>query len=233
MTRSRVRRLLRRWTLPAILLAAMLVGLARPWDGGAVALANGVPTIVELSYLDGLSTWGPEDATGELEISFAEGYARLRTSGLPARLGRAYQGWIVNSESYDAISIGRFNADADDEVAFEGALPAITEFGFDLFIITVEPEPDDAPQPTGDRSIGGRFSLIGPDPNDRTSAADVTSAADGTSGAGATQQSPQQPGELPATGDFTLLTDVARVSLLLAAMALSLFVGLRLGQKRT
>jgi hypothetical protein len=206
-----------------MLLVAMLVGLALPWEGGAVARANGVPTIVELSYLDGLSTWGPEDATGELEISFAEGYARLRTSGLPALLGRAYQGWIVNSESYDAISIGRFNADAEDEVAFEGALPAITEFGFDLFIITVEPEPDDAPQPTGDRSIGGRFSLIGPDPNDSTSAADITS------GAGAAQQ----PGQLPATGDFTLLTDIARVSLLLAAMALSLFVGLRLGQKRT
>ncbi len=206
-----------------MLLAAMLVGLARPWEDGAVARANGVPTLVELSYLDGLSTWGPENATGELEISFAEGYARLRTSGLPELLGRAYQGWIVNSESYDAISIGRFNADARDEIEFEGALPTIAEFGFDLFIITVEPEPDDAPQPTGDRSIGGRFSLVGPDPNDSTSAADITA------GAGVAQQ----PGQLPATGDFTLLTDIARVSLLLAAMALSLFVGLRLGRRRT
>ncbi len=223
MTRSRVRRPLRRWTLPAILLATMFVGLARPWEGGSVARANGVPTIVELSYLDGLSTWGPEDATGELEISFAEGYARLSTFGLPQLPGRVYQGWIVNSESYDAISIGRFNADAEDEVAFEGALPTITEFGFDLFIITVEPDPDDAPQPTGDRSIGGRFSLVGPDPNDSTSTADITS------GAGTTQQ----PGQLPATGDFTLLADIGRVSLLLAAMALSLFVGLRLGRRRT
>ena len=223
MTRSRVRRPLRRWTLPAMLLAAMLVGLAPPWEGGAVARANGVPTIVELSYLDGLSTWGPEDATGELEISFGEGYARLSTFGLPALPGRVYQGWIVNSESYDAISIGRFNADAADEVAFEGTLPTITEFGFDLFIITVEPDPDDAPQPTGDRSIGGRFSLVGPDPTESTSAADITSGADTT----------QQPGQLPATGDFTLMTDIAHVSLLLAAMALSLFVGLRLGRKRT
>ncbi len=212
-----------------MLLAAMLVGLARPWDGGAVARANGVPTIVELAYLDGLSTWGPEDATGELEISFAEGYARLRTFGLPELLGRVYQGWIVNSESYDAISVGRFNANAEDEIAFEGALPTITEFGFDLFIITVEPDPDDAPQPTGDRSIGGRFSLVGPDPNDSTSAVDITSGAGATSGAGTAQQ----PGQLPATGDFTLMTDITRVSLLLAAMALSLFVGMRLGRKRT
>lgn len=139
------------------------------------ALANGVPTFVTLSYLDGLSNWGPTDATGELELSFAEGYARIEAFGLPQLDGERYQGWLVNSESNDAISAGRFNADASGTVLYRGTLPAINDFGFDLFLITVELEPDDAPQPGGDRSIGGRFSLLGDTVPDGSSPADTSS----------------------------------------------------------
>ena len=177
--------------------------------------ANGVPIEVPLAYIPGLSNWGPDDATGSVELSFGEGYARLDARGLPRLINERYQGWIVNSESNDAISIGSFNADAENVVAFEGALPAIADFGFDLFIITVEPEPDDAPQPTGDRSIGGRFALLGEIPGDGGSPGDVQTG----------------PTELPNTGDPTLITDIARATLLLAAISLSLFIGLRLGRR--
>ena len=180
------------------------------------ARANGVPLTVPLAYITGLSNWGPEEATGNVELSFAEGYARLDAQGMPRLDSERYQGWIVNSESNDAISIGSFDADASNVIAFEGTLPAISDFGFDLFIITVEPNPDDAPQPTGDRSIGGRFTLLGEIPNDGGSPGDVQAS----------------PTELPNTGDPTLVTDVARISLLLAAIAVSLFIGLRLGRKR-
>ena len=136
-------------------------------------------------------------------------------SGLPELGERRYQGWLVNSESNDAISVGRFNADIGREVNFDGALPPIADFGFDLFIITVEPEPDDAPQPTSSRSIGGYFSLVGPTLADGSSAADTT----------------QQPRELPNTGDPTLVTDIGRASLLVGVMALSVFIGVRLGRR--
>jgi hypothetical protein len=171
---------------------------------------------VPLAYIEGLSNWGPTDATGTVELSFAEGYARLDALGLPKLDSERYQGWIVNSESNDAISIGSFNADASEAIAYEGVLPVIADFGFDLFIITVEPDPDDAPQPTADRSIGGRFTLLGQVPGDGGTPGDV-------------QTSPTQ---LPNTGDPTLVTDVARLSLLLAAIGLSLFIGLRLGRRR-
>ena len=180
------------------------------------ATANGVPIAVPLAYIEGLSNWGPAHATGTVELSFAEGYARLDALGLPRLDGERYQGWIVNSESNDAISIGSFNADAAATIAFEGALPAISDFGFDLFIITVEPEPDDVPQPTVDRSIGGRFSLLGQPPGDGGTPGDVQTA----------------PTQLPNTGDPTRITDVTRISLLLAAIGISLFVGLRLGRRR-
>lgn len=198
-----------------LLLAALLLLLAWSIEGTSTARANGVPTLVSLAYINGLSNWGPEDATGALELSFAEGYARLQASGMTTLIDRQYQGWLVNSESNDAISIGRFDAGPSGEIAFEGVLPSITDFGFDLFIITVEPDPDDVPQPAAERSIGGYFSLVGDPSGDGTLPADVST----------------QPGELPNTGDPTFITDIGRIVLLLAVMALALFIGLRLGRR--
>jgi hypothetical protein len=178
-----------------------------------------VPTPVSLSYID-LSNWGPREATGSAELIFAEGIVRVHATGLPQLHGKLYQGWLVNSQVGDAISVGRFNADESSRATFKGTLPPIADFGFDLFIISVEPEPDDAPQPTVDRSIGGYFSLTG------------QRAADGSRG-GATGNGLLAPGALPSTGDATLMTDIARFGALTAAMGLSLVVGLRLGRKQS
>ncbi len=176
--------------------------------------ANGVPTVVELRYLEGLSNWGPQDATGRLELSFAEGYARLRAQKLPQLERERYQAWLVNSETNDAISAGRFNADATGAAVLDGTLPLITNFGFDLLILTVEPEPDDAPQPTARRSIGGRFSL-GARVSDQRTPGDVTN----------------RPGQLPSTGEAPLLPDLIRGVALLGAMGATGLLGLRLGRR--
>ncbi len=212
---------LRRTTLLGALLAASaLLLLAGPPP--RMAQANGVPTVVELSYID-LSNWGPEEATGTAELLFAESLVRVAITGLPKLVDERYQGWLVNSEVGDAISVGRFNADLSDEVGFEGVLPPIADFGFDLFILTVEPEPDDAPQPTESRSIGGYFTLVGQPGED--------AAGSDTSGATNAADQINAPGELPETGDFTLQSDVFRVLLLLGVMGLSVLVGLRLGRR--
>lgn len=210
----------------AAVVALMLAALAGPWAAGAVR-ANGVPTTVLLSYIDGLSTWGPQDARGEVEISFSEGYARIKATGMPSLDGESvYQGWIVNSESNDAVSVGRFNAGADGSISFEGSLPVIEKFGFDLFIITVEPNPDTAPQPTSNRAIGGYFSLVGPASDDST--------LDGDTAQTPTTQTPttQTPTELPATGDPALATDIARISLIGAAVAVSLIFAMQVARRR-
>lgn len=192
------------------LLALALCAVALP----RTVEANGVPTLVELHYLEGLSNWGPTDATGEVEISFAEGYAKVRAE-LPALEHERYQGWLVNSESNDAISVGRFNADASGRASFDGTLPPTGDFGFDLFIITVEPEPDDAPQPHSQRSIGGRFQLVGPRSGDNGAPGDVSSL----------------PSQLPETGLPPLADDLLRAGLLLAGMLLAVVAGMRLGRR--
>lgn len=215
--RAAVRRTMR---MALVLGASAVLLLASPLTG--TARANGVPTLVNLSYID-LSNWGSEEATGTAELLFAEGLVRLEIDGLPQLVNERYQGWLVNSEVGDAISIGRFNADATDTVSYAGVLPPIADFGFDLLIVTVEPEPDDAPQPTAERSVGGYFVLVGQPDADATGN-DSSSATDSSIPSTA-------PPELPATGDFTLQSDIVRVGLLVAVMGLSVFVGLRLGRR--
>lgn len=207
--------------LTAVRIASMVVAglvLLLAVTPSGTARANGVPVPVALSYID-LSNWGPRDARGTAELIFAEGIVRVQANGLQRLDGKQYQGWLVNSQAGDAISVGRFSADAAGAVSYRGTLPPIADFGFDLFIITVEPEPDDAPQPTVERSIGGYFSLTGQRGADG-------SRSDTSSGLLA-------PGSLPNTGDATLMTDIVRFGALAAAMALSLFVGLRLGKKQS
>lgn len=213
---SKMRRLLAAGRITAVVMA----GLVLLWavSPSETARANGVPVPVALSYID-LSNWGPRDATGTAELIFAEGIVRVQATGLSRLDGKQYQGWLVNSQAGDAISVGRFGADAAGTVSFRGTLPPIADFGFDLFIITVEPEPDDAPQPTVERSIGGYFSLTG------------QRGADGSRGD--TSGGLLAPGALPSTGDATFVTDMVRFGALAAAMALSLFVGLRLGKKQS
>jgi len=201
---------------------AVLLALLCALAPSAIARANGVPMTVALKYME-LSNYGPKEATGAAELLFAEGIVRVNATGLPALTNQRYQGWLVNSEQGDAISAGRFNADADGRVAFQGTLPPISNFGFDLFIITVEPEPDDAPQPSASRSIGGRFSLVGQRAVDGSQSG--VSAASGISGAGA-------PGQLPNTGDAEWRFDMIRAGALAGVMALSIFIGMRLSRRR-
>lgn len=201
-----------------VIAAAAILGAVALLALPGTARANGVPVTVDLSYVD-LSNWGPQDASGSAELIFAEGIVRIDADGLPVLEDSLYQAWLVNSEAGDAISAGRFNASAAGHVDFEGTLPPIADFGFDLLILTVEPEPDDAPQPTEQRSIGGYFSLIG------------VAGLDGQGGEAQAGGSLQAPGSLPNTGDPAFITDMIRVAALAMAMALSVFVGLRLSRR--
>lgn len=207
-------RLALRWIALPLALALALVPVT-------LARANGVPMSVSLSYMD-LSNFGPKEATGTAELLFAEGIVRVSATGLPALSGQRYQAWLVNSEQGDAISAGRFNADASGRVTYQGTLPPISNFGFDLFILTVEPEPDDAPQPSNHRSIGGRFSLIGQRTADGTT--EGVNAPGAAGGVGA-------PSQLPNTGDAEWRMDLVRAGALAGVMALSLFIGMRLSRR--
>lgn len=201
---------------------SLLLGIAFALAAVAPARANGVPISVALKYME-LSNFGPKEATGTADLLFAEGIVRVNATGLPALSDQRYQAWLVNSEQGDAISAGRFNADASGKVAFQGSLPPISNFGFDLLILTVESEPDDAPQPSERRSIGGRFSLVGQTAVDGTKET-ASQAAGAAGGVGA-------PRQLPNTGDAEWRLDLMRAGALAGVMALSIFIGMRLSRR--
>lgn len=160
----------------AVLLCA--AGAARP------ARANGVPVRIPLTYLSGLSNWGPADAKGGAELSFAEGAVRLEAHGLPQLNGEQYQLWLVKSATNKASSLGAFSVDASGATSYTGKMNNLDGYDYDLLQITVQSLANADPAPSARRSIGGFFT-----PLKRT---------DGTGGeiAGDTQ-----PATLPNTGD--------------------------------
>lgn len=140
--------------LTTMLVAALLFGEAR------MAQANGVPMRIPLSYLTGVSNYGPQDAGGNAELSFSEGILKLDVTGLPALTNETYQVWMVKSGTNKAVAVGTFNTGADGTGGFTGKLTGLDGYDYDLISLTVEPVPDSDPAPSAKRTIGGFFTPI-------------------------------------------------------------------------
>jgi len=147
------------------------------------AHANGVPERIQLRYLPNLSNFGPTDATGEVELSYAEGLIRVTARGLQPLTSGVYGVWLVKSSSNAAINVGFFNAGGDGSALYNGKLPPLSSYDYDLVLLTVQPLADPGVPPSNQRSIGGYFAPIQkPD-------------------AGPTIIADTRPAELPNTGD--------------------------------
>src|SRR5579883_1975789 len=97
-----------RWVVFGVMAAAaaLLIGMH-------VAFANGVPVRVKLSWLDGISNWGPRSATGEAELVLSEGTGKFAVSGLPRLAGnQVYQLWVINQTTHAVKLLSEFNVDA-------------------------------------------------------------------------------------------------------------------------
>lgn len=189
-------------SLTLLLMLGMAIGALASTDH---VRANGVPQLVKLTYLPGLSNFGSQTAAGVLEFSYADGYLKLNATGLERLQHANYHGWLVKSGRNDAIDVGMFNAEANGAVTFEAKLPPINDFGYDLFVLTIEDDPDSSPAASDKRSIGGYFSVVR-EPN-------VAAAA------GQTQSGP---GALPDTGDAGYLPSMMRGGAMGGATALAL-----------
>ncbi len=216
-----------KWLLP-LALAAALLAFPSPRAG-----ANGVPQLVKLTYLDSISTWGPEDAEGVLEFSFAEGFLSIDAVGLPRLVGQAYEGWLVRSSSNEALSVGQFNAQADGTARYEAQLPPITDYSLDLFIITVQSLTDPIEVPSQQRSIGGFFSVLQPreDEGSRIDTGPLQglgSSSSSSDGSEAGSGGETAPGRLPETGDReSFLAGVRGIALIAGGAIALLWVTVR------
>ena len=167
--------------LPLLAVAVLLC--AALFAPGA-ARANGVPTRIDLSYLANLSNFGPTSATGEAELSYAEGIIRIDARGLQPLDKGAYGIWLVKSSANSSINVGFFNAAGDGSASYSGKLPQLTDYDYDLILLTAQPVADTSVPPSDQRAIGGYYTPIQKPDSNAQVAADT------------------QPGTLPNTGDL-------------------------------
>jgi len=124
--------------------------------------ANGVPQLVKLTYLSGVSNYGPEDAEGVLEFSFAEGYARVDVKNLPPAAGRTYEGWLRAPDGA-SFRVGTITTNPAGIGVLDTKLEGLTRFDYNLFVVAARgPAAPEGALPA-DVSIAGRFTLIAED----------------------------------------------------------------------
>ena len=181
------------------------------------ALANGVPQLVKLTYVEGISNWGPRDAEGVLEFSFAEAYARLDVKQLPPEEGVIYEGWLLGPDGMQ-LYVADVTVDAAGIGGFDAKLPALDSYDYDTFVVAARGAGTGAGELPAQLSIAGRFTVIGDD---------------GT----ATTPGDTRPSTLPDTGERPPLGRTERVMLTagaMAAVAVAAVLGFRLlGRRNT
>ncbi len=177
---------------PAILggmVAALLLAVGA-FTGLPNARANGVPQLVKLTYLEGVSNFGPQTAEGVLEFSFAEAFARVDVKNLPPTDGYTYEGWLTGGAGAP-FRVGEISVDPAGIGVLETKLSGLASYDYDLFVVAARGPGTAEGAIPADRSIAGRFAII----------ADNTGSAAGD----------VRPGSLPETGEKPPLTTNERL----------------------
>jgi hypothetical protein len=117
-----------------------------------------------LSYLNGVSTFGPQNATWVSELITSEGEVRLTAAGLQ-KLGddEEYQLWITSDEAKQQLRLGTVQVNDAGVGRLDTVLKQpIPEINWDLMAITVAKKGQADGGPSDKRSIAGRFSVSQP-----------------------------------------------------------------------
>lgn len=152
--------------LVLLMVAAILAGSVILAGHGGDARANGVPQLVKLTYLSGVSNWGPQDAEGVLEFSFAEAYARVDVKNLVPAAATIYEGWLVTPNG-DTLFVGQIPIGPDGVGALDAKLTGLSRYDYNLFVLTGRATDSTAGVMSANKSIAGRFAVV----NDGTSQA--------------------------------------------------------------
>jgi hypothetical protein len=124
-----------------------------------VARANGVPQLVKLAYIEGVSNWGPRDAEGVLEFSFAEAYARVDVKNLVPVAGTKYEGWLVTPTG-ETLLVGEIVIAPSGVGTLQAKLNGLSRYDYNLFVITGRADGSASGPIPGQKSIAGRFAVL-------------------------------------------------------------------------
>ena len=195
----------------------------------APVLANGAPVKIPLSKLGGVVNFGAEQSSGLAEITAVEGDVVVQVVDLPRRNNELYQAWLVNTKNGERLSVGKFNTTTDGTARTQ-VVVQIGNREFDLFAVTVEPEPDTSPNEDPRIVLAGYWP--GRAPGAPATFAAATVAAGGTPpptppAAAAGTPTVQAPTELPRTGGMGF----GALAAVLGALGAGLFIVGRGGKR--
>jgi hypothetical protein len=178
-----------------LLVGALALGLTTE------ASANGAPIKIALTRLPGVVNFGGrEDARGEAQITAVEGDVTVTLVGLDRLTNELYQAWLFNTRTGEQLAVGKFNVTADGTAKSQ----SIIQLGnkeFDLFVLTVEPEPDPSPNADSRIVLAGYWPGREPATLRATAVAQASPTPPTTAvPPGATIVSTQPPIGLPRTG---------------------------------
>ena len=182
--------------------------------GGSPARANGVPQLVKLTYLEGVSNFGPHEAEGVLEFSFAEAYARVDVKNLKQPDGYTFEGWLLGPDD-TPFFVGAIPVNASGVGVLDTKLNGLEGYGYNMFVVAARPSGAAEGAKPPETSIAGRFTVIG----------DESSSASGD----------VRPSQLPETGEEPGVTTRERAGRTLTVTAAAgglAFVVLRVMRRR-
>lgn len=143
----------RRYVWLAIGVLVSLLTLGRP-----AVRAEETPISVPLSYITGLSNWGPTTATGNALVWVHEAEVRVRVQGLPVLQNQMYGIWLVNTQQKRYLAVGRFNVASDGTALVDVSLPGSLPDGYSMVVITVQTDINSQQsKPSSLFSIAGYF----------------------------------------------------------------------------
>ncbi len=142
-------------------LAAVVAALAVVAGTAGQASANGVPQLVKLTYLEGISNFGPKDAEGVLEFSFAEAYAHTDVKNLKPADGYTYEGWLLGPGK--PLFVGKLEPNSSGIGSMDVKLEDLASYDYNTFVIAARKAGAPEGQLPADVSIAGRFTVIGDD----------------------------------------------------------------------
>jgi hypothetical protein len=155
------------------------------------ARANGVPQLVKLTYVQGVSNFGPQDAEGVLEFSFAEAYARVDVKGLKPEPGYSYEGWLI-APGGDSLKVGPIALGPDGVGFLDTRLEKLQSYEYRTFVVAARgPAAQGTGMPT-ELSIAGVFEVLGSEP-------------------AGSARGDLRPGVLPDTGEAVPLSTMTRI----------------------
>jgi hypothetical protein len=120
---------------------------------------------VPLSYVHGLSNWGPTNVQGTATVWPREGVAELSLHFLPRLVnGDTYTWWVMNSATGASLRLASFNTNDAGDAYIDTYLPGTLPAQANMVLIAVTHPGDPGNRPSGQRSLSG-YMLAPGQPN--------------------------------------------------------------------